>query len=1180
MRTPKLPDHLELLLTDEPVLDVYSFGPWRVPDGLYEEIGARAEALNRDPRASELDGELPTFYRDETTATGADLWCLLEYLLGPSALRAGPRRDVQTETMASFLGPPLSMMHDLVVWSVWGGAMRPPGEWLPQAAGDDPERRRLSLELTRATLDVFADLEPVAARIRATRALYDRWEADLGAGGSTTAAPWYELTTLCAEAADDDILAVLPELHGPVGYLEWACSGLAAAHARLLDATGHGDPFPMALAKVLLQCDLRQVPGAFEVALTLEDCETTQVHAFELGDDFSLDKWRAGLRGWLMHGMVVGEVDACRAWLDMATRVSGAARGLPGNPVSHVSFLPVGLFQHDLRQLFRPRSRIVNPLATSLGQRHQDDDVDEELDDRLVGQPELTSVLREAGATASTALRLLIAGPEATGRHTAVDLLTRALANRGLANGSRWLSDRLFTNLNSTDAVRELRATVVECVRGGYLLVVDGLDRLLANDRCGTAVAEELRHALRLHTDLSAVAVCRPDGDLQVFEASPALFDRFTVARTYDFTEDHLSELVQRAIARRGAQVTDDVAAAAGALLAGTAAHRNLRGVRLVDHLVTLAVTVAEARDARDATDASDGASVRVTLADLPTRLFPVGAAGSDPHADLDDCVGIESVKTEIRLLVSEAKAAMLRRDAGMAASGVPRHLAFTGESGTGKTMVARILGRMLADLGLLSSGHLVSVDRSDLVGDGGARVGRWLERAAGGVLCIEDAHDLTPIGDDAWRNRAALGALVAGLEAQPRDLVVVVTGPEAGVNGLLQTDAELSGRFTNKVRFPTLADTEVVDLFAARAAGAGFTLQDGVTDTVRALLQAQVGRTAGRASLALDLLDRTIAAQARRILADGVVDEDESLHELLVGDVPEELTASSAVELSSDPLTEIDHLVGLDTVKREIHLLVAEAKAERLRRDAGLPVTAPTRHLVFTGNPGTAKTTVARLLAAVYAKLGLLRSGHLVEVSPSDLIAEYLGQTAPKVRAAVGRALGGVLFVDEAYALTPPKSYDDYGDEAVAELLKQMEEHRDDLVVIVAGYSGPMTAFVGANPGLESRFPNTVRFPDYSDDELVAIFELMASEAGYELGGGATDVVRALLKAAPRDESFGNGRVMRNVLDRAIAVQAQRITALAAPGGDDVRTLLADDVRAVATTDQQPADLSVGQYL
>jgi SpoVK/Ycf46/Vps4 family AAA+-type ATPase len=311
-----------------------------------------------------------------------------------------------------------------------------------------------------------------------------------------------------------------------------------------------------------------------------------------------------------------------------------------------------------------------------------------------------------------------------------------------------------------------------------------------------------------------------------------------------------------------------------------------------------------------------------------------------------------------------------------------------------------------------------------------------------------------------------------------------------------------------------------------------------------------------------INLLDRAIAMQARRVLEDGIVDEDESLSELLVADIPAALIAPGRIELPGDPLAEIDRLIGLDAVKHEVKLLVNEVKAEQLRRDAGIAVAFPTRHMVFTGNPGTAKTTMARLVAAVYAQLGLLSSGHLVEVGRADLVGEYVGQTAPKVRAAVDRALGGVLFIDEAYALTPPDAARDYGHEAVSELLKLMEEQRADLVVIVAGYEREMQRFLEFNPGLASRFPHVLRFTDYSDDELVTIFEIMAAEAGFVLANGMLDSLRSLLRSTPRGTSFGNARLMRNLLDRAVALQAHRIMSeeiLAT--GDDIRLLLPADL-------------------
>lgn len=260
------------------------------------------------------------------------------------------------------------------------------------------------------------------------------------------------------------------------------------------------------------------------------------------------------------------------------------------------------------------------------------------------------------------------------------------------------------------------------------------------------------------------------------------------------------------------------------------------------------------------------------------------------------------------------------------------------------------------------------------------------------------------------------------------------------------------------------------------------------------------------------------------------------------------------------DLLAELDALVGLTEVKAEVKLVADLLTVQKLRRERGLPVVEGSRHLVFTGNPGTGKTTVARLLAQIYRTLGVVEKGHLVEADRSQLVAGYVGQTAINVRRVVEEALGGMLLVDEAYALSQGGD-NDFGTEAVATLVKLMEDHRDDVVVVVAGYPEEMHDFIESNPGLRSRFPKTITFADYTDDELTAIFRSMCDAASYRLDPGCEERLRAWFSAQPRDKGFGNARLARNLFEASVARHASRVVDIATPTDDELIVLTPDDI-------------------
>ena len=259
--------------------------------------------------------------------------------------------------------------------------------------------------------------------------------------------------------------------------------------------------------------------------------------------------------------------------------------------------------------------------------------------------------------------------------------------------------------------------------------------------------------------------------------------------------------------------------------------------------------------------------------------------------------------------------------------------------------------------------------------------------------------------------------------------------------------------------------------------------------------------------------------------------------------------------------MAELDSLIGLESVKREVRSLVNLIKVRKLREAAGLPSAPMSLHMVFTGNPGTGKTMIARLMARVYRSLGILSKGQLVEVDRSGLVAGYVGQTAIKTSKVIEKALGGVLFIDEAYALNG-KGDNDFGQEAIDTLLKAMEDHRDDLVVIVAGYDGLMEKFIQSNPGLESRFNRYLHFDDYTLDEMLEIFKMQCRKSQYTLSPDAEQDVKDFIYDENADGvTFGNARGVRNLFEQILTAQANRLAKMGSFTKDDLMTLTRDDV-------------------
>ncbi|MEV5384460.1 right-handed parallel beta-helix repeat-containing protein [Streptomyces sp. NPDC052721] len=551
-------------------------------------------------------------------------------------------------------------------------------------------------------------------------------------------------------------------------------------------------------------------------------------------------------------------------------------------------------------------------------------------------------------------------------------------------------------------------------------------------------------------------------------------------------------------------------------------------------------------------------------------------AQGSGPLAELDRLIGLENVKQQVRTLVSLAQLARRRAELNMPAPPMARHLVFAGPPGTGKTTVARLYGSILAGLGALPKGHLVEVSRADLVaqviGGTAIKTTEAFQRALGGVLFIDEAYTLLSDGGRSGADfgREAVDTLLKLMEDHREEVVVVVAGYSDRMEEFLASNPGLQSRFSRTIEFENYTVPELVLIMESMCASHQYELGEGAREALTLLFE-RMPRDAGfgNGRAARQVFEAMVDRQAFR-LSTMRNPEPGDLTTLLPVDVGEreaaEVAGTEGTETGA-PLERLSEMIGLATVKRDVTDLVNLLATARRREAAGLPAPRISNHLVFAGPPGTGKTTVARLYAELLVSLGVLPRGQLVEVARADLVGRYIGHTAQLTREAFERARGGVLFIDEAYTLTPAgASGADFGREAVDTLLKLMEDHRDEVVVIVAGYTEEMDDFLASNPGLASRFSRRVEFGNYSSDELVTIVRQHAAAASYDCAPGTASALRRYFDSLPRDRTFGNGRLARRILEGMITRQAGRLSAVSAPSLEELRTLLPEDLAGAET--------------